>query len=135
MLVVLTRNDYEPDICYWRKEISQTFERGQMKFPAPDFVAEVLSPSTKGDDYGVKFQDYAAHGVHEYWILDPKNEMVEQYFLNQETEVFELHKKTDSGMLTSRTVTGFSIPVRALFDEDEHLSALQAIMESMKYEV
>jgi Uma2 family endonuclease len=129
MLVVLTRNDYEPDVCFWRKEISQTFVRGQMKFPAPDFVAEVLSPSTTKDDYGVKFQDYAAHGVREYWILDPKNEIVEQYTLQEESGVYELHKKTDSGTVTSTVVTGFAIPVRALFDEDEHLKALEEIMK------
>jgi Uma2 family endonuclease len=128
MLIVLTRNDYEPDVCFWRKEISQTFSRKQMKFPAPDFIAEVLSPSTAKNDYGVKFIDYAAHGVQEYWILDPVNEIVEQYLLSPETETFELLKKTDSGTLTSRAVDGFTIPVRALFDDDEHIAALEAFV-------
>jgi Uma2 family endonuclease len=132
MLIVLTRNDYEPDVCFWRKDISETFERGQMKFPAPNFIAEVLSPSTARDDYGVKFEDYAAHGVGEYWIIDPKNDIVEQYVLAAETETspakYELLKKTDSGTLTSTTLDGFIVPVRALFDEDEHLSALQRII-------
>ena len=42
LLVSLTRNDYEPDVCFWRQETVQHFARDQMKFPAPDFVAEVF---------------------------------------------------------------------------------------------
>ena len=42
-----------------------------MKYPAPDFIAEILSPSTDERDRGIKFEDYAAHGVGEYWLLDP----------------------------------------------------------------
>jgi Uma2 family endonuclease len=30
MLVSLTRNDYEPDICYWREEKSKNFKPDQM---------------------------------------------------------------------------------------------------------
>jgi Uma2 family endonuclease len=128
MLVTLTRNDYEPDVCYWRKEVAATFEKGQMKFPAPDFVAEVLSASTKEQDYGVKFQDYEAHGVREYWIVNAQEELVEQYALFDGK--FSLLKKTDSGSITSRAVEGFTIPIRALFDEDDHLAALEKLILS-----
>ncbi len=43
----------------------------QSKFPAPDLIVEVLSESTEANDRGIKFEDYAAHGVVEYWIVDP----------------------------------------------------------------
>jgi Uma2 family endonuclease len=66
LLITLTRNDYEPVIVYFGPEKAQTFTLDQMKFPAPDFVVEVLSPSTEDIDRGIKFQDYAAHGVTEY---------------------------------------------------------------------
>ncbi|GAB2598351.1 Uma2 family endonuclease [Spirosoma areae] len=43
-----------------------------MKLPAPDLVIEVLSKSTARRDRGVKFTDYAANGIAEYWIVNPR---------------------------------------------------------------
>ncbi len=126
VLVTLTRNDYEPDVCYFGTEKAQTFTPDQMKFPAPDFVVEVLSPSTEANDRGVKFVDYAAHGVTEYWIVDPDAEMIEQYVL--EGEAYQLRVKMDTGTLRSIAVEGFTIPVRAVFDEAEKLAAVREIL-------
>ena len=41
-------------------------------FGAPDFIAEVLSPSTRRKDVTVKLFKYGNAGVREYWIIDPK---------------------------------------------------------------
>lgn len=81
LMVSLTRNDYEPDICFFNQTKAAQFKPDQMHFPAPDLAVEVLSDSTAANDRGVKFQDYAAHGVMEYWIIDPELEIVEQYQL------------------------------------------------------
>lgn len=48
---------------------------------APDLVVEVLSPSTAKNDRFRKKNVYQLCGVREYWIADPANRMVEQYFL------------------------------------------------------
>lgn len=48
---------------------------------APDLVVEVLSPSTAKNDRGYKKEAYAAAGVKEYWIVEPTNKSIEQYFL------------------------------------------------------
>lgn len=37
---------------------------------APEFVAEVISKSTKSRDYGKKLAKYMDAGVKEYWIID-----------------------------------------------------------------
>jgi Uma2 family endonuclease len=126
MLVTLTRNDYEPDICYFRPEKARAFTPDQIKFPAPDFVVEVLSPTTEANDRGVKFVDYAAHGVAEYWLVDPDTEMIEQYLL--EGEAYHLHVKTDTGTVRSVAVAGFAVRVRAVFDEAEKLVAVREIL-------
>jgi len=47
---------------------------------APDLVVEVLSPSTAKNDKGYKKDAYASAGVKEYWIVDPANKFIEQYF-------------------------------------------------------
>lgn len=48
---------------------------------APDLVVEVLSPSTAKNDRWQKAHAYAALGVPEYWIVDPMNQTVEVYTL------------------------------------------------------
>ncbi|HOT91954.1 MAG TPA: Uma2 family endonuclease [Anaerolineae bacterium] len=126
VLITLTRNDYEPDVVYFGPAKAQTLSPDQMKFPAPDLVVEVLSPSTVENDRGIKFVDYAAHGVAEYWIVDPDEEIVEQYIL--EEEIYTLRMKSQTGILQSQAVPGFAVPVRALFDETEKLTAIQTLL-------
>ena len=48
---------------------------------APDFVVEVLSPSTARRDKGYKKRVYERCGVREYWIVDPMARSIEQYVL------------------------------------------------------
>jgi Uma2 family endonuclease len=115
-MISLTRNEYEPDLCFFSKEKSQKFNKNTMRYPAPDFVVEVLSPSTAKNDRGVKLRDYAEHGISEYWIIDSDKEILEQYLLQGET--YELALKSGDGKVLSHAIEGFEIPIRALFDED-----------------
>ena len=126
ILISLTRNDYEPDICFFGKEKSAKFKKGQMKFPPPDFVVEVLSNSTAKHDRETKFQDYAAHNVAEYWIVDPDKETIEQFVL--QNDQYELLLKTKDGAISSFVLPNFTIPVRAIFDNKTHLEALTKLL-------
>lgn len=128
-LVGLTRNDYEPDICFWNSETASSFEDDQMEHPAPDLIVEVLSKSTTGRDRGIKFEDYAAHGVEEYWIIDPVRKSVEQYKLDEPTMAFSLSATLYmDDTLDALTVPGFRIPVKAIFDKQTNLDTLQSLM-------
>ncbi len=126
LMISLTRNDYEPDVCFWREEKATGFDPRQMRFPAPDFIAEVISESTEHVDRGVKFEDYAAHGVAEYWLIDPESQTVEQYLLNDET--YTLAIKAADGTLKSSAIAGFVIPVRAIFDSAERQRTLRNLL-------
>lgn len=128
-LVALTRNDYEPDICFWRKEVADEFDDDTMLHPAPDLVVEILSKSTAKRDRGVKFEDYAAHGVREYWLVDPIRQTVEQFRLDEEFMAFDAvgnYHLTDT--LTALTLPGFSIPVRAIFEQDANAETLRTLL-------
>lgn len=128
-LVGMPRNDYEPDICYWNKETASGFDDDQMVHPAPDLVVEILSKRTAKFDKGIKFEDYAAHGVREYWIIDPVRQSVAQYQLDEPTMAFASTAVLYiDDTLSSLTVPGFTIPVRAIFDKEANLSALQTLM-------
>ena len=126
MLVSLTRNDYEPDICFFEKGKAESFKPDQMQFPTPDFIVEVLSPSTEKYDRETKFLDYAAHGVNEYWIIDPENELVEQYVL--QAEKYELLLKAKDGTIQSIVLPNFRIQIRAVFDEQMNLEELKRLI-------
>jgi len=49
---------------------------------APDFIVEILSPSTAKRDMKVKLIKYCEAGVKEVWIIDPVAEIVLTYVLN-----------------------------------------------------
>lgn len=126
IMIRLTRNDYEPDVCFFKKEIAATFEEKQSLFPAPHLAVEVLSKNTKDRNRGIKFEDYASHGVEEYWIIDPDTKTVEQYFLKDGR--FELFKKTDTGEIESRAVWNLRFPVECLFDEEKNQELIKEIL-------
>ncbi len=126
IMVSLTRNDYEPDLCFFGNAKAKNFKRKQAQFPAPDFVVEVLSDSTAKNDRETKFQDYAAHGVQEYWIVDAEKETIEQYFL--QNEQYELLLKAKDGAIESVVLPEFKIPIRAIFDETENLEMLAKLI-------
>ena len=60
---------------------------------APDFVAEVLSPSTRAKDYILKLRKYKEEGVREYWIIDPEKERVLVYHFEREEQPREYRFK------------------------------------------
>ena len=47
---------------------------GRGVFGAPDFIIEILSPSTAKKDMLLKLKKYMAAGVREYWIVDPEEQ-------------------------------------------------------------
>jgi Uma2 family endonuclease len=51
---------------------------------APDWVCEVLSPSTQAIDRADKLPIYAAHGVRHAWLVDPASRTLEVYRLEGE---------------------------------------------------
>jgi len=85
MLVLLIDGEtYRPDVSGWRTE---TLPKAPDAFPVetvPDWVCEVLSPSTRGIDRTKKMPIYAQSGVSHYWIVDPKARSLEVFRLEGE---------------------------------------------------
>lgn len=55
---------------------------------APDFVMEVISPSSRRKDMLVKAGKYAQAGVREYWMIDPEREKILVYDFTSDFEAF-----------------------------------------------
>ncbi|GAB4016026.1 Uma2 family endonuclease [Spirosoma migulaei] len=128
IMTALTRNDYEPDICFFSRQKADQFDRKQTLFPAPDLVIEVLSDGTAKRDRGVKFQDYQAHGVEEYWIVDADESFIEQYHLVNGQ--YQLILKASEGSIRSFALPGFTMPVQAAFDEETNMQTMASIFQS-----
>ena len=117
-MIHLTRNSFEPDVCFFLNETAKNFQEEQMLFPAPDFVVEVLSKGSITRDRVDKLKDYAAHNIAEYWIIDPRKETIEQCLMPVPHEQKYASRRTFKidETIESTVLKGFKIPVRALFD-------------------
>ena len=129
-LVRCQRNDYQPDICFFSAAKEAEFKPGQLLYPPPDLVVEILSPSTRNNDRTLKLGDYARHEIAEYWIVDADERMIEQYVLPSGAREYELKTRlTEGGSITSVTLKGFGVPVRAFFDAGENQRTLLSILQ------
>lgn len=80
----------------------------------PDFVIEILSPSTARNDRVTKFNQYEKAGVKEYWIVDPLNEYIEVYERQESRfQLARLYTKEDT--LQTSLFDGLKINLNVVF--------------------
>jgi hypothetical protein len=73
-----------PDLAGWRRERMPIPPDGAFVTLTPDWVCEVLSPSTSRHDRTKKLPIYARVGVPHLWLLDPLAQMLEVFRLERE---------------------------------------------------
>lgn len=127
VMVRLHRNDFEPDLVFFKKEKSQFFDKELTIFPVPDFVVEILSASTEERDKGIKLEDYEYNGVMEYWIVDADVNTIYQNLLVGKKYVQNILQEGD--IITCHAIDGFSCKVEAFFDTAENLKALSELVK------
>ena len=67
----LGRNILVPDLAGWKRERFPVEEPHNWISVAPDWVCEILSPSTAKTDKTDKMPVYGQFGVSHVWLLDP----------------------------------------------------------------
>lgn len=72
-----------PDIAGWRRERLPKMPRDHRFEVVPDWVCEMLSPSTARDDRVTKMPVYARYGVPYLWPVDPLARSLEAFALEQ----------------------------------------------------
>ena len=60
-----------PDLAGWRRARLPTLPAAAYFTQAPDWICEVLSPSTESIDRAKKLQIYARAGVEHAWLVNP----------------------------------------------------------------
>lgn len=66
-----------PDLGGWRRERLPTIANEPYFTLAPDWICEVLSPSTARIDRSDKLTIYAREGVSHVWLVDPLQRTLE----------------------------------------------------------
>lgn len=74
---------------------------------SPDFIIEVVSPSSRRMDYSTKNFLYLEAGVREYWIVDPKNQQttVYQYEEDEAPKIFSFSESITVGIYKNLKIT------------------------------
>ena len=83
----------QPDLCVICDE-SKLDERGCLG--APDLIVEILSPGNSKTEMLNKFELYQESGVREYWLVEPSQNAVLVYVLNDAGEYVGLKPAVES---------------------------------------
>lgn len=90
------KNYVEPDISVIC-DCSKVDDRGCIG--APDWVIEIVSPSSRSMDYYKKLFKYRSAGVREYWIADPEKKRIVVYnFEHNAMEEYSIEDKIPIGI-------------------------------------
>ncbi|MDR2026526.1 MAG: Uma2 family endonuclease [Prevotellaceae bacterium] len=101
----------QPDICIVCNP-AKIEERGCLG--APDFIAEIYSPSTIKYDLGEKFNLYEAVGVREYWVVLPA---AVQVFILQSDGKYDKGTVYEDGKIPVHIFDGIEIEYSDIFKD------------------
>ena len=103
----------QPDLLFLREEHLDRI-REECVDGVPDLIVEVLSPSNWIVDRREKYEVYAAAGVEEYWIVDPKERTIEVFVLEGESYTL-CDRKGPGETIGSRLLQGLEIAIDDVF--------------------
>lgn len=86
-IILAEHTHYEPDLCFVTAQRRSIIKESYIEGP-PDLIVEVISEGNRTHDTVVKFGDYARFGVREYWLVDPRENLISTWRL--EGDHFEL---------------------------------------------
>jgi Uma2 family endonuclease len=90
--------------------------RSAMLAQAPDWVCEVLSPSTEARDRGSKLPAYAREGVRHVWLVDPDVRTLEVFRL-ESTRYVLLGTYEGEASVHAEPFDALALSLRLLWEE------------------
>ncbi len=102
----------QPDLCVICDE-NKLDEKGCLG--APDLVIEILSPGNSKKEMNEKFDLYEETGVREYWMVEPAENAVYIYILNEDGKYIGL--KPVTSMLKSSIFPDLEINLEEIFQQ------------------
>ena len=105
----------EPDVLFLKKE--NDARRQNAFWLSADLVMEIVSEENRSHDLVTKRNEYAAAGISEYWIVDPKlNEITVLKLDGDRYQPAGLYSRGQQA--ASVLLPGFSVDVTAVFEAD-----------------
>ncbi|MGB9715462.1 MAG: Uma2 family endonuclease [Thermodesulfovibrionales bacterium] len=108
-------NAFQPDMVFIFNERREIIKKDGIYGP-PDFIIEILSPSTASFDLREKFRVYERSGVKEYWIVDPELDSIEIYS-NEGNHLSLIKKAEKEGEVESLLLKGLKISLKDIFSQ------------------
>ncbi|HLG57949.1 MAG TPA: Uma2 family endonuclease [Vicinamibacterales bacterium] len=115
--VVMSDHDIvEPDLLYVSQERAAEILIPQHVRGVPELVIEIASKGTRKRDETIKRRLYERAGVIEYWIVDPKHEVVRVYRNTGKGFEPPLELRRDAGdTLTTALMPGLEVALATVF--------------------
>ncbi len=106
----------QPDLVFVNNEHRSIIRENNGIVGAPDLIVEIISKGTMDKDRVTKKDLYEQFGVREYWIVDPRNQSIEVYVLdNDRYRLFSF--AAEEGTLRSVVLPDFELDIRSVFPE------------------
>ena len=84
---------------------------------APDLIIEILSPSTTSKDMKIKLALYEKHGVKEYWIVHPVDNIILVFRLSKNKMYGKPEVYTAEDKIKTAILDGLEIDLDTVFKE------------------
>jgi Uma2 family endonuclease len=106
----------EPDLVFVAADQLEILTEPNIQ-GAPALVVEILSPSTRRRDLGIKRLLFDRGGVREYWVVDPKANELTVYRRSSDGGLAETEQLSASAdeTLTTPLLPGFTLSLAKLF--------------------
>ena len=103
----------QPDICVIC-DVSKLDEKGCLG--APDWIIEIVSPGNTKKEVDDKFELYQENGVREYWIIQPTDETITVFDLQESSYQFrKIYNNVDDALVG--IFPGFTIDLKDVFQK------------------
>ena len=103
----------QPDICIIC-DLAKLDEKGCLG--APDFMVEIISPGNSKKELKLKFELYQENLVKEYWVVNPIEKSIQQFYLvNSKFEYLGSFFEDDK--IASKIFKNFKVDLKKVFKD------------------
>lgn len=109
-------NLLQPDILFISKDNTKVKIENTV-VGSPDLVVEIISPTSIRRDYHSKKDIYEEFKVQEYWIVDPGNQAVEVFHLENDKYELIAFAESPEKKVFSKVLLGFEVTLAEIFEK------------------
>ena len=113
-----THEVYVPDLVGWRRDRVSERPSGRPVRIRPDWVCEIISPSTASRDRVLKHRVFHRSGVPHYWIVDPDAKTLAVHRWRDDGYLVVLTAGADDPRVRAEPFDAIELPLAVIFGAD-----------------